>query len=223
MTRSKKTPTNADQPNLFEQLRVAEQEERQLPADALNLIVNALARDPEAELDFDDVRRALKDNGKTVADLERMVQAVRPLATGLARVAQEKIDAAQAEVTEIGSAREALTAALNGKLPDEATKREFGALSRRLSQAHARIKAARKQLADFNHRQACIIAELRGEAAPEREKARATAQPIVEVVATPSQTKRPAKYDPYDPHWQMCRSPNGGPVYYSYKGQRVSA
>jgi len=218
MTRTKKT--NPDQPDIFAQLRAAEAEEFEVTADSYNVMVSVLAADPNA-LDIDEVQRVCLASGKSASDLERHVRMIRPFATGQARRAEEEIESAQAEVGEIGEARQALRAALNGKLPDEATTRKFDALSRRLAQVLARIKAARKQLVEFENNQAALRAELRGEPVPEPVKA-APPTPTVEVTSTPSQTSRPAKYDQYDPNWQMHWGP-GGIVYYTFKGQRVSA
>jgi hypothetical protein len=217
MTRTNKKPT-PEPTDLFARIRTAEAEEAKLPAEAYDLAVNALAADPNA-LEFEEVQRILKASGHTTADLERHIAVLRPFATGRDRDAREEIADAQAEVEAVGAERTALNKRIGTKLPTAEEGKQFEALSRRLAQAHRRIKAANAKLGEIERNRAALVAEIRGEELP---SAPVVPTPEFTFEATPTQSKPPAGYDPYDRRWRKVYDPKGN-LSYEFNGNRVSA
>lgn len=208
MARKQSQPNSPE--DFFAKLRAAEEAEVELPAEAYNLAVNALAADPNA-LDFEEMQRILKESGKTTADLERHVKLIRPFVTGAAQRAEAEIAEAQAEVEAVGAERTAINRRLGTKLPSAEDSKQFEALSRRLAQAHRRMKAANAKLAEIEHDRAALVAEIRGEELPSEPVA---PTPTCEVTVTPSQTLPPKGYDAYDKAWCKKYDERGVVRYY---------
>lgn len=210
MTRSKKTP-DEPKPDLFAQLRAAQAEEAKLHENAYDLAVNALAADPNA-LSLEEMQEILRQSGFSLDDLERHVAAVRPLVTGADRAIREEIEAAQAEIQAIGEARTAINARLAGRLPDDATLREREALMRRHDQANRRIRTANAKLRELEWTRAALLAELRGEPAPQP-----TAAPTPEFRyehTNAPQSSRPPGWDEFDKAYVKKYDERGVVSYY---------